>query len=421
MCRLWCGIFLVISTVSMFADMVNAKSLAPKITVEGASFRKFNLYLSDNNQSIRSIVVNDLSIVGGFNLVKNKPGISELALKKQGCEGVSHLSLIVLNNKIEASIVHKNLVNKQVKKEKITLPTKDLRKLAHRLSKSIYEYYIGPENIFLSQIAAVKREASGSQIVLMDFDGQNEQVLTKNSWVKSSPQFSPDGKNIIYTVITPKGQKIVEQEIGKDKINIISQKNGINMDAHILPDNSSVLATLSFGKKADIYQLSRKGSVMKAITSGLGSNLSPSISSDGNTIAFVSNRSGSPQIYTKSLVDKKPAVRLTFQGKYNQTPSFSPDGNTIAFTGRDEKKVFDIFMIDRVSKKISRLTQNQGRNQDPVFSSSGKLIIFVSEREKKFRPDLYISWLNGSHQHRITDQKSNNALGYYSPVIRPIQ
>ena len=92
----------------------------------------------------------------------------------------------------------------------------------------------------------------------------------------------------------------------------------------------------------------------------------------------------------------------------------------IAFTGRDEKKVFDIFVLDRQSERISRVTQNQGRNQEPVFSPSGRYIVFTSERDGKKKPDIFIATLNGDHQYRLTDANNNQkTLGYFSPAIKP--
>ena len=132
------------------------------------------------------------------------------------------------------------------------------------------------------------------------------------------------------------------------------------------------------------------------------------MSPDGKNIVFVSDRSGSSQIYEQPLIadsnKKKPAKRLTIQGRYNQTPHYSPDGNLIAFTGRDEQKVFDVFLLDRSNNRVSRITQNQGRNQEPYFVPSGRFVVLSSERGDHARiPELYLAVsINGNHQYRLT-------------------
>jgi TolB protein len=404
-----------------------------RLKVEGATFRQFNLYFPPIKESlnpsvktkaieeIRSIIERDLQIVGGFSMLKHTGAESDALLKQKGAEGIAKLSIGVKGDRISASIEHKNLMTGKKSFHSFSGDLKGIRRLSHLISQSIYQEFIGPEDIFLLQIAAVKLMGKVSQIVLLDFDGQGEQILTTNNWSKASPYFSPDGKNILYTVISPEGQGIVEQEVGKSNFEFRIKKPGLNLDGRILPNNSGMLATLSYENNANIYLLTRSGSIKNKLTQGVGMNLSPSISSDGKEMAFVSSRSGNPQIYVQALGgENTAATRLTFQGKYNQTPSFSPDGKFIAFTGRDENKVFDIFLVERATGRVSRITQNQGRNQEPFFSPSGRFVIFTSEREGKSKPDIFIASTNGDHQFRLTNADSDKkSLGYNTPVIRP--
>jgi TolB protein len=410
-------------------------SVNARLRIEGASFRQFSLYFATTKllgsstiqnkiaDDIRQIVDRDLLITGGFSPISHSGKSDDDALLKQkGAEGITRLSLTIKPDIISASLEHKNLITGKRSIKSFSAPHKNLRRLAHLISQSIYEEFIGKENLFSLQIAAVKREGASSQIVLLDFDGHGETPITEGSWSKTSPYFSLDGKTILYSVISRQGQGIVEQEIGQKKMQFRTKKPGINLDPRVLPDNSGMLATLSFENNANIYRITRSGSIVGKMTNGLGLNLSPSIRSDGSEFAFVSDRSGTPQIYVQKLIPNAAPTRLTFQGKYNQTPHFSQDGKFIAFTGRDEKKVFDIFLLERDSGRVSRVTENQGRNQEPHFSPSGRFVIFTSERERKVKPDIFISTLNGSHQFRLTDANSDKkSSGYFSPVIRPEQ
>lgn len=54
---------------------------------------------------------------------------------------------------------------------------------------------------------------------------------------------------------------------------------------------------------------------------------------DGQSLYFVSDRGGSPQIY-KVGVGGGNAQRVTFSGNYNISPSISPDGKTLAYISR---------------------------------------------------------------------------------------
>ncbi len=407
---------------------------AVNLRVEGASFRRFNLFFPPSvNEGlgkekswftdIRAIVDRDLAIVGAFDFVK-AGGLSKAAdalIKQKGAEGVTRLSLSAVQNDIKATVEHKNLVTGKTTLKSFQDKFTNLRRLSHTIAQSIYEEFVGPENLFQLQFVAVKREKSGdSLLVMMDFDGQNETVIADGKWLKSCPTFSPDGKNVLYTVTSPQGQGVVEQVIGSKRFEFRIRKPGLNIDPRVLPDNSGILVTLSFENNYNIYRATRLGTLIGPVTQGLGLNLSPSISPDGKEIAFVSDRSGSPQIYVQNLGDNK-AKRVSFKGNYNQTPQFCPTNkDLIAFTGRDERRVFDIFVLDRKSERISRVTQEQGRNQEPNFTPSGRFLIFTSEREGKSKPDIFLATLNGSHQYRLTNAHANaKTLGYSSPAVKP--
>lgn len=407
---------------------------AARLRVEGASFRAFNLYLPEMIfegkisaeskklfSEFQEIVKRDLAITGNFSLTEPPQGKSatEALMKQKGAEGSSIVKLSLAGEKLSATIENKNFISNKKTFKAFSLDKKNKRKLAHLVAQNIFQEFIGPEDLFLLQIAAVKRNKSQSQIVLMDFDGFNEQEISSGPWAKSTPFFTPSGESILYSVVTKDGQGIVEQKIGSKQITFRVKKDGLNLDPRVLPNNLGLLATLSLGRKADIYRVALDGKVLGAVTDSIALNLSPALSQDGRHMAFVSTRGGTPQIYEQEfdLNNKKPtAKRLTFQGRYNQTPQYSPDKKFIAFTGRDEEKVFDVFLIERESGRISRITEKQGRNQEPFFTPSGRFVVFSSERDGRKEPDLYLATLNGAHQYRLTRDG-----GYISPVIRPIK
>ncbi len=59
----------------------------------------------------------------------------------------------------------------------------------------------------------------------------------------------------------------------------------------------SIVATLESGGNTNLYLLDRSGNVIRRLTNDPGIEVSPAWSPDGKQVVFVSDRSGSPQLY----------------------------------------------------------------------------------------------------------------------------
>src|SRR6266446_6296885 len=67
------------------------------------------------------------------------------------------------------------------------------------------------------------------------------------------------------------------------------------------------------------------------ITFSTGLDQSPSLSPDGNSVAYTSDQSGNFEIYVKQLTPGGREIQLTSDGQHNLQPAWSPDGQRIAF------------------------------------------------------------------------------------------
>ena len=197
-----------------------------RLRVEGG-IKTFNLFIPSTQLSlllnsqerktsadIRQIIERDLAITGGFNIMTGsgvmQKNNNETLLKQKGAEGVSYLSLSFSRPLIRAVVEHKNFMTGQEAKQTFEGSVSQARRLAHQLAQSIYENYVGPEDIFLCQIAAIKKSKGSSQVVLLDFDGHNEISISSGISIKSAPYFAPDGKTILYTIVSDQGQEIAQ-------------------------------------------------------------------------------------------------------------------------------------------------------------------------------------------------------------------
>lgn len=277
----------------------------------------------------------------------------------------------------------------------------------HEFVNAVIEYYTGTRGIFGSRIAFVGRVKGGTkQIYVMDMDGSNMTRITNNKVINLLPSWGPGGE-IYFTSYQDRNPDLWVSRGGK--ISKLSSRRGQNSGAAYC--KGKLALTLSMGgENADIYLIDPKnGTTVKRLTDHWGIDTSPSWNASCTKIAFVSSRSGGPQIFVMNA-DGSDQRRLTYQGSYNTSPSWSPTEDVIAFTARDERARFDIFTV-RLDGTIERLTQDQGNNEDPSFSPDGRYLTFASDRGGK-GDRIWIMTSDGEVQKLITQ----NGAGFTSPT-----
>ena len=293
--------------------------------------------------------------------------------------------------------------------------------IGHTFANDILETLTGRKGFYLSKIIATSDKTGYKEVLTMNWDGSSLDYLTSDRSVAISPNWSPDGKSIIYSIYTRKVGSAQQNltmflhDFNKGKRSIVSNRSGLNSGGSFSPDGKYIYLTISKSGTPNIYKINLKGEEISQITKGPAGamNVEVAASPDGSRLAFSSDRGGSPMIYTMNS-DGSNVKRLTFQGKYNSTPSWSHDGKKIAFAGQIEN-YFDIFTMDADGSNINRVTtalKSNGKrasNEDPSFSQDGRFLVYTSNRTGKNQ--IYLNNIEGTNEHRVT----NDSYNYFKP------
>jgi TolB protein len=302
------------------------------------------------------------------------------------------------------------LNNKMMTAKRYLGKTKDLRYFAHSFADEIMLVVTGEKGCFTTHIAYVSSQSGNKEIVIMEWDGRNQLQLTRNGSINLNPDFSPDGREIIFTSYKRGNPDLYKRALSSAVEVPLSNRKGLNITGTWSPDGTRIALTLSKDGNSEIYTLAKDGSNPNRLTVSNAIEVSPVWSPDSRRIAFVSDRLGKPQIFVMNA-DGSSVRRLTTAGGYNVNPRWSPKGDRIAYA-RMQGGGFQIFSINVDGTGDTQLTTS-GSSENPAWSPDGRLIAFSSKRGGV--EAIYVMRSDGSGQTRISQGKGTATQPAWSP------
>ncbi len=273
----------------------------------------------------------------------------------------------------------------------------------------------------------------GSLLEIMDVENGNREVLSGDAGSIQAPNWTPDGKSLIYNgsgklfrfdiatripvvintdfanknnndhVLTFDGTQLgishhPEETAGKSVVYTVPVTGGIpkkithNAPSYFhgwSPDNQFLLYTGERNGDYDIYRIGKEGGEEEQLTHTKGLDDGSEYSPDGRYIYFCSVRSGTMQVWRMDA-DGKNQTQLTFDELNNWFPHVSPDNKKIVFISfpkevpPDQHPFYKRVYIRMISidggpiKTIGYLYGGQGTMNVPNWSPDSQKIAFVS-------------------------------------------
>jgi Tol biopolymer transport system component len=112
---------------------------------------------------------------------------------------------------------------------------------------------------------------------------------------------------------------------------------------------------------------------------GMNFECNPAISPDGMRLAFVSSRTGSPEMWVSDSEGKLPRQMTSFRGPEVTQPAWSPDGRYLLSASAPESGR-NLFVVDVETGLMRWLTFEGQEETEPQWSRNGQWITFASSR-----------------------------------------
>jgi len=141
------------------------------------------------------------------------------------------------------------------------------------------------------------------------------------------------------------------------------------------------------------------------LTSSDALDAEPALAPDGRAVVYVSDRSGSPELWLKQLPSGEERA-LTADGRCNVEPSFSADGRWIAYTAVRDRGIWRIPSNGGERRRVTDFGSH------PSFSPDGRKIVFQSQEA------LALNWFGWVASHESTLWVADLADGALRQITR---
>ncbi len=223
------------------------------------------------------------------------------------------------------------------------------------------------------------RPVAVADLYSISANGEDESRLTNETQLILGHAWTPDGLSLLFS--SNRGGRFGLWRVGASGGKPVAvPADGWNIEKVSVARNGDRIAYEGWIYDTNIWRVTTDGqSNPERIIASTLWDREPSFSPDGNRIAFVSNRSGSWELWT-AVGDGSEQKQLThLDGPVVGVPRWSPDGTRIAFQITDEKGA-DVRLINVASGLVESLESEPSDEVAPSWSPSGGEVYFGSNR-----------------------------------------
>lgn len=395
----------LIYAIGLFAtdktlDIIKTIQKLPKIEVR---------YSIDNDANYASklleVLANDLKTSQHFDVSQNKEqgAINYAELKDKKVHLVALVSVAVENgNKISRLKLYDVDTGTLKKTFDYPIVSLDLYPFAaHNMAIVVNDYLKAPSIAWMKRLIVFSKYIGPgiTNIALADYTMRYQKEIIKNNRLNIFPKWAnAEQTEFYYTQYSERTPMILKYNIQKATHENIASSQGMAVVSSVSSDGSKILMSLAPDGQPDVYLYDTHKKTKTKITRYPGIDVSGVFLEDDKSMAFVSDRSGYPNIYMKKLGLKESAEQLLYEGRSNESIDAYKD--SIVYVSRENlnefgKTVFNLNLITLNSKYIRRLTVN-GSNQMPRFSMDGRNIMYIKKTPQEYAMGLILLDYNQS-------------------------
>jgi TolB protein len=257
------------------------------------------------------------------------------------------------------------------------------RKMSNIISDEIFKAISGESlGHFNSKIIYVSESGSITKrikkINLIDFDGENNRVLTDGRDLVLTPVFSKKPNEIFYLRYFEGKSQIFTLDLKNLRSKKVGGFRGTTLTPATNPkDQNTILLSAIFDGNSDIFEFNINSNSAKRLTKSPAIDTTPSYSPDGKFITFASDRDSGQQIYVMDA-NGLSTTRISSGGGSYSKPVWSPDGKLIAFTKAKGGQFF--IGVVTPNGKGEKLLTSSYLAEGAKWSPNGRYLVYSKKK-----------------------------------------
>ena len=281
------------------------------------------------------------------------------------------------------------------------------------------------------QIAFASDRTGAFQIYLISADGGNLLRLTNLKNGACQPRWSPDGQQIVFVSpcnprndTFPGGRLFIMNHDGSDSqpLQLPVNLEG-DYDPDWSPDGKSIIYTSVQTGRFQIFQYFLENGFARNLSNSKSYDSNAVWSPDGSLIAFVRKTTASQIWVMDSDGSNQVQFNLSDPSLICESPAWTPDGQMILFSQSKTNQPIPWLMAQRLRDlgtnqefKMPPARQDIGPVAGVSISPDGSLIAFESWPDGK-NHEVFVMTINGADQVPLTDDASFDFGAAWRPRI----
>ncbi len=238
---------------SLLAAALHSPAESQKLTLPIADpeLKKIPIAVSDfvsenpgpvNGRDLSAIIKHDLHLTALFQIIEPPAPITMTAngepdfdrWSQNGVQALITGSFQITGSELTLEVKLYDVVMKKLQiGKRYSGRINDQRRMIHRFGDRVMEQLTGTPGCFSTKIAFVG-EAPSREVFIMDFDGQGLAQVTRNGSINLSPDWSPDGRSIVFMSYLNGNPDAVAMDLSNLSLRPVSPRPGLNASPRVL-------------------------------------------------------------------------------------------------------------------------------------------------------------------------------------------